>query len=283
MNLRRDLLQFKWVVGREIAVSRVKHDNATFRQLGERTGINYVELFRCQHFYQKFPDEAYPLKPWRSIVAELPGHTEIEALPELPAEIRLIEGNMVEACQGLRAETIDAVVTDAPYDKASLPLYEELGKASARLLRWGGSLVCMTGGSYLGQVMASLDRHLSFNWPVTYLTPGGSVQIWDRKVISFCKPVLWYLKGDYNGRWVGDVAHSARNEKSLSRLQQSESGMLDLVERFTLQGDVVLDPFMGTGTTGVAAQRLGRRFIGIEQDHETYQIAARRLGPLDRQ
>lgn len=50
--------------------------------------------------------------------------------------------------------------------------------------------------------------------------------------------------------------------------------MLELVELFTDPGDLVLDPFCGSGTTGVACVRLGRRFIGIEKD-ATYAAVAR--------
>jgi DNA modification methylase len=42
-------------------------------------------------------------------------------------------------------------------------------------------------------------------------------------------------------------------------------------------GETVLDPFMGSGTTGIAAAKLGRRFIGIERDPEYFQIACRRI------
>ena len=41
--------------------------------------------------------------------------------------------------------------------------------------------------------------------------------------------------------------------------------------------DVVLDPFCGSGTTGVAAIRSGRRFIGIERDHAYAQVARERI------
>lgn len=53
--------------------------------------------------------------------------------------------------------------------------------------------------------------------------------------------------------------------------------MLELVELFTDQGEVVLDPFCGSGTTGVACLRLGRRFIGIEKDAKYAAIARERL------
>ena len=53
--------------------------------------------------------------------------------------------------------------------------------------------------------------------------------------------------------------------------------MLELVELFTDPGDLILDPFCGSGTTGVACIRLGRRFIGIEKDAKYAAIARERL------
>jgi DNA modification methylase len=48
-------------------------------------------------------------------------------------------------------------------------------------------------------------------------------------------------------------------------------------------GDVVLDPFMGSGTTGVAALQTGRSFVGIEQDERWFDIACKRIEDAQRQ
>jgi site-specific DNA-methyltransferase (adenine-specific) len=50
-----------------------------------------------------------------------------------------------------------------------------------------------------------------------------------------------------------------------------------LVEKFSVRGDLVIDPFCGSGTTGVACLRLGRRFIGLERDHKYAAAALERL------
>ena len=50
------------------------------------------------------------------------------------------------------------------------------------------------------------------------------------------------------------------------------------IKALTNPGDLVLDPFMGSGSTGVSALELGRRFIGIELNEEYFDIAAKRMG-----
>ena len=49
------------------------------------------------------------------------------------------------------------------------------------------------------------------------------------------------------------------------------------MEGVSARGETILDPFMGSGTTGVAAVNMGRRFIGIEIEPKYFDIAARRI------
>nr|WP_312968038.1 site-specific DNA-methyltransferase [Brucella intermedia] len=53
--------------------------------------------------------------------------------------------------------------------------------------------------------------------------------------------------------------------------------MTELLADFTNQGQTILDPFMGSGTTGVACARMGRRFIGIELDPKYFDVACERI------
>jgi site-specific DNA-methyltransferase (adenine-specific) len=53
--------------------------------------------------------------------------------------------------------------------------------------------------------------------------------------------------------------------------------MAEILLDFTKQGQLICDPFLGSGTTGVAAVRCGRRFVGIEQDPKWFDLACRRV------
>jgi site-specific DNA-methyltransferase (adenine-specific) len=51
-----------------------------------------------------------------------------------------------------------------------------------------------------------------------------------------------------------------------------------LIKTYTLEGEIVLDFTMGSGSTGIACQNLNRNFIGIEKDETYFEIAKQRLG-----
>ncbi len=59
--------------------------------------------------------------------------------------------------------------------------------------------------------------------------------------------------------------------------------LMDWVTKFTEPGETVLDPFMGSGTTGIACAKLGCRFIGIERRPDYFDIACRRIEDAHRQ
>lgn len=210
-------------------------------------------------------------KPWtvrqlKDAMRQAATRARVAEVPE-GEEFRVIRGDFRTA--DVADASVDWIITDPPYPAEFLPLYGDLGAFAERVLRPGGSVVAMVGQSYLPAVMAQLGERLTYHWTLAYLTPGGqAVQLWDRKVNTFWKPLLWYVKGDYAGKWIGDVARSEvnDNDKRFHDWGQSESGMADIVERFTEAGELILDPFGGGMTTGIVAQALGRRFIGIEID-----------------
>ena len=59
--------------------------------------------------------------------------------------------------------------------------------------------------------------------------------------------------------------------------------MAEILADFTNEGDTILDPFAGSGTTGVAAVRMGRDFIGIERDPRYFEIMCKRIEDAQRQ
>jgi site-specific DNA-methyltransferase (adenine-specific)/modification methylase len=61
------------------------------------------------------------------------------------------------------------------------------------------------------------------------------------------------------------------------------AAMLWCVERCSAPDDRVIDPFMGSGTTGVACARLGRRFIGVEMEPKYFDLACQRIAEAQRQ
>ena len=95
------------------------------------------------------------------------------------------------------------------------------------------------------------------------------------------QPIFYYGKDPYLAAGLGRRANSFRSTERAEvnghpcpkPLQQWE----DLVVRCSFEGQSVLDPFMGSGTTLVAAKQLGRKAIGIEIEEKYCEIAARRL------
>ena len=76
------------------------------------------------------------------------------------------------------------------------------------------------------------------------------------------------------------VAKPSKREKDRANIHVSVKPldlMRHLVELVSFEGDTVLDPFLGSGTTAVACQALGRRCIGIELDQRSLDVARRRL------
>lgn len=73
--------------------------------------------------------------------------------------------------------------------------------------------------------------------------------------------------------WTGVTGASTKSHPAPYPLQLAER----LIRMFSFVGDTVLDPFMGTGTTNVAAAKWGRNSVGVEVDPHYYEIAAKRL------
>jgi hypothetical protein len=192
---------------------------------------------------------------------------------------QLIHADILEALVQIEPGSVDVILTDPPYPKEFLDCYSKLAQFACVVLKPGGSLLAMAGQSHLPAVLDRLrDSDLVYQWTLTHLTPEKSTTVFGRKVLSNAKPVFWFVKGRYAGEYVRDLVTARdRPDQSLHDWQQSEDAMRQLLERYTVAGEMVCDPFCGAGTTGVAAVGLGRLFVGVDFDAAAIATSAERL------
>jgi len=198
---------------------------------------------------------------------------------ELPAQVQIRHGDFRVALADIPPRSVDAIITDPPYPAEYIPLFDDLGALAARVLKPDGVLIAYSGQAHLIDGLTALASHLRYWWTLAlhhqhagYVVHGG------RRVINRWKPLLLFTrKGGYAPAEFADLVEGTGREKGLHVWQQAAGELGYLLETFTRAGDLVIDPFVGSGTTAVACLQLGRRFIGCDIDAGAVAIARRRV------
>lgn len=160
---------------------------------------------------------------------------------------------------------IDAIITDPPYPKEYIECFSELALYAKEHLKKDGFIAVYSGQYHLPEVIRRLSEHLTYVWTFCLYHIGQKQLVNGVNIMCGWKPVLIFSRGCKKMRFSAyDVLTSEQREKHSHEWQQSESGAKPLIEIFSKPGELIVDPFAGSGSFGVVANEMGRRFIGAE-------------------
>lgn len=189
----------------------------------------------------------------------------------------VLHGDFRTESAALAPSSVSLIFTDPPYDRKSLPLYGDLASVAARLLRPGGSLLCYCGHYVIPEIIALATKHLRYYWCCAVVHTGGLAKMREYGITVGFKPLLWFTNGPRTAAdksvFVGDCVISGGKEKGNHAWEQSAVEALYYIEKLTVPGELVFDPFAGSGTTLAAAVRLERQAIGTEAELAKAQLA----------
>jgi len=133
----------------------------------------------------------------------------------------------------------DFIITDPPYLKEHLHLYETLAKRAKEWLKPTGLLVAMCGQSYFNQIMKSMTKHLDYYWLSAYMLPGQPTSLRQRQVNCSWKPLLVLGNSAYKGKIFGDVYVSENPDDGKTFIDGKEISRDELIKflRFEVQDE----------------------------------------------
>jgi len=212
--------------------------------------------------------------------------------------IKLILGDCLEKMRDIPSGSIDAVITDPPfgigfnysgkkemnknpedYWKWFEPIYLEI----IRVVKEGGFIAIWQSQQYLPFAWKWFGSNIHI-----YIGAKNFVQLRKTPINYGYDPIIFQYKGKPEIRpekprrnidfFVANTAKFVTEKNSLARKHPCPRPIdqtTEIVENFSI--GTVLDPFMGSGTTGLACKNLNRNFIGIEIDETYFNIAKKRI------
>lgn len=235
----------------------------------------------------------------------------------MSAEIKIICGDAIETMQDIKSNSVDLIIADPPYnlgknygngsDSMNFEKYiqftQKWTKEASRIIKQTGTLYVFMGFRFISYLYEILEKENSLNfvnWICWHYTQGiGKTKGFSPRhddILIFTKssnytfnldsirvPQKYYrLRNNMRGANPGDVwqfshIHYCQDNRQDHPTQKPEG----LIERMVLassnEGDFVLDPFSGSGTTLRVCQQLNRKCIGIELNEEYVKMTKKRL------
>lgn len=196
--------------------------------------------------------------------------------------VKLYQANCIDILTSMPSGSVDCIITDPPYgNDTDYDGYQDTREnLSALVAAFMPQALRVANRVVLTPGVRNIYLYPEYTWILSWVNMAGiGSSAW-----GFCcwQPIIVYGKDPYlsdgKGRRPDTYLQKANEVANVNHPCPKPTNVIKwILTRVSRPGESVCDPFMGSGTTGVACISLGRDFIGIEMSPAYYQIAERRI------
>lgn len=214
-------------------------------------------------------------------------------------------------------KSIDCVITDPPYNISKDNNFATLKNAKRqgldfgewdknfnlfawldsadKLLKYGGNIIIFNSFLNIGDIAKYLEnKDYAIKDLIRWVKPNPMPRNMNSRFVSDYELAIWCVKGKKK-KWVFNNAtdsyirpeikcSSPSGKERIGHPTQKPLYLMEeLVKIFTNENDIILDPFMGSGTTAITCMNMNRKFIGFELDKTYFDLANKRIEDNQRQ